>query len=75
MTTAKTVVAVAGANAVAIEGTKAASPSVPFLDVPLWTMEISGVLAVMTPQALIVVMTGILSIVALCATIAKRVTA
>ncbi len=72
MTTAKTVVAVAGANAIAIEGTKATQSVVPFLDVPLWYLELSGTYTAVTPQVIIVVSTGFLSLVALLFTIVRR---
>lgn len=73
MTTGKTVAATVGANTVATTGTNAALPVVPFLDAPLWFWEIGGSHAVMTPQALIVVTTGILSVIALVASIFKKV--
>ena len=72
MTTGKTVATVAGANATAQVGTEAALPVVPFLEVPLWAMEINGVATVMTPQALIVVLTGVLSIMALSISIYRK---
>lgn len=75
MTTGKTVAAVAGANATASVGTSAAVPAVPFLEAPLWIMHINGIATVMTPQALIVVTTGILSVVALLSTIIRKVRA
>ena len=75
MTTGKTVAAVAGANATATVGTEAALGTVPFLEVTLWVMTINGTQTAMTPQALIVVTTGILSVIALMTTIARKVRA
>lgn len=65
MSTEKTVASVAGVNAVAQGGTEMAIPAVPFLEAPLWYWTISGVDTVMTPQALIVIATGVLSVIAL----------
>lgn len=75
MTTGKTVAAVAAVNATASVGTEAALPTVPFLEAPLWFWTIGGVQTVMTPQALIVVTTGILSVIALITTITRKVRA
>ena len=72
MNSGKIVAGVAGANATVQAGTEAAAPAVPFLDAHLWVMVISGTPAVMTPQALIVVTTGLLSVIALLASIFKR---
>lgn len=72
MSTGKTVAATATANTAAATGTSAALPVVPFLDAPLWFWDIGGAHTVMTPQALIVVSTGILSVIALLASIFKR---
>lgn len=72
MSTGKTVAGAAGANATAMTGTDAALPVVPFLDAPLWFWEIGGTQTMMTPQALIVVTTGILSVVALMTSIVKK---
>jgi len=65
MSAERTVIAAVGANAAAQGGTSAASPVVPFLDVTLWTWTINGSVAAITPQALIVVTTGVLSLAAL----------
>ena len=73
MTVGKTVAAVAGANATVSVGTEVALPAVPFLEVPLWIMHINGIATVMTPQALIVVTTGVLSVIALITTIIMKV--
>lgn len=69
MSTGKTVTGVAGANVTAQAGTEAVLPAVPFLEAPLFTVMINGAPAVMTPQALIVVTTGVLSILALLSSI------
>lgn len=74
MNTGRTVLSVAGANAIAQGGTEVAKPAIPFLDAPLWFWNISGVETVMTPQAIIVVVTGILSVIVLSLTIVKKVT-
>ena len=72
MSTERTVMNVAGANAVAQGGTEVARTAVPFLDAPLWHLTISGVDTVMTPQALIVVATGLLSVIALMLKIIRK---
>lgn len=72
MSAGKTVMGAAGANAVAQGGTSAALPVIPFLEVPLWYWNIGGVDTVMTPQALVVVLTGVLSIIALVSSIFKK---
>lgn len=69
MSTAKTVGAAAGANVTAQAGTEAVIPAVPFLEAPLFIILINGTPAVMTPQALIVVTTGVLSVLALLSSI------
>ena len=75
MTTGRIVAVVAGANATASVGTEAAITAVPFLDVVLWTMVINGTMTAMTPQAMIVVTTGVLSAIALLTTIFRKVRA
>ena len=72
MTAGRTVTGAVGANAVAQGGTSAALPVIPFLDAPIWYMTVAGVDTVMTPQAMIVVSTGILSVIALLVSIFKK---
>jgi hypothetical protein len=65
MNSGRIVAVVAGANVTAIEGTKAAAAAVPFLDAHLFMVIINGEATSMTPQALIVILTALLSFTAL----------
>jgi hypothetical protein len=71
MSAERTVITAVGANAAAQGGTSAAAPVVPFLDVTLWTWTINGSVAAITPQAVIVITTGVLSAMALARSVWK----
>lgn len=66
MSSAKTAVGAAGATGTAATlTTEPAVNAVPFLDIPLFIVTINGVPGVVTPQAAIFMLTGLLSLLAI----------
>ncbi|MDC0657037.1 hypothetical protein N6L27_03405 [Leisingera sp. SS27] len=65
MSSAKTVVAAGAAYPTAVAATSLATPVVPILEAPLWLWEINGSMAAVTPQQIIVGLTGVLGVAVL----------
>ena len=72
MNSAKTAMGAAGATGTAgLVTTSPAATAVPFLDIPLFIVTINGVPGIVTPQASIFMLTGILGLVAVSISIWK----
>lgn len=65
MSSEKTVIAAGAAYPTAAVATSLASPAIPLLEAPLWVFEMSGNMVAVTPQQLIVGMTGVLGVAVL----------
>ncbi|AUR11220.1 hypothetical protein PhaeoP48_01223 [Phaeobacter inhibens] len=72
--TGKTVAGVAGANAVAQGGTEAVKSTVPFLEAQLIHFTIDGAAYFMTPQHVIIALTGVLSVMTLSVSLFRNLT-
>lgn len=73
MNSAKTAMGAAGATGTAgLVTTSPAATAVPFLDIPLFIVTINGVPGIVTPQAAIFVLTGVLSLAAIIKSLLKK---
>ncbi len=72
--TGKTVAGVAGLNAVAQGGTEVAKSTVPFLDAEVIFFTLNGGSYFMTPQHVIIALTGVLSVLTLSVSLYRNIT-
>lgn len=73
MSSAKTAMGAATATGTAgLVTTSPAATAVPFLDIPLFIVTINGVPGIVTPQAAIFVLTGVLSLAAIIKSLLKK---
>jgi len=73
MSSAKTAAVGAGATGTAgLVTTDTVAVAVPFLDLPLFVITINGVPGVVTPQAVIFLLTGVLSLAAIIKSLLKK---